>query len=136
MADLLIVDDDADVCELLDELLRAEGYAVRVAHDGLEGLTALEARRPEVVLLDVEMPRLSGPAMAYEMFLRNAGLDAIPVILLSGRMNLSQIAAAVGTRYYLAKPYSLPDVLQLIARALHEHAPLRPHLPSIEASLR
>ncbi len=136
MADLLIVDDDPDVGEILEELLRAEGHTVRLAHDGLEGLAALDERRPDVVLLVVEMPRLSGPAMAYRMFLRDAGLEDVPIILLSGRLNLSRIAETVGTHYYLTKPYALEDVLQLLARALQEKAAPRPTLPDLEAGLR
>lgn len=136
MADLLAVDDDVDVSEALEELLRAEGHVVRVAHDGVEGLAALDERRPDLVLLDVEMPRLSGPAMAYRMFLHNTGLERIPIILLSGRMNLKAIAAAVGTDYYLAKPYSFTSALDLIARAMREHAAPRPHSRELAAIVR
>jgi CheY-like chemotaxis protein len=134
MADLLIVDDDPDVSEIFQELLAVEGHTVRVAYDGLQGLAALDERLPDVVLLDVEMPHLNGPAMAYRMFLHDAGFEHIPIILLSGRMDLRQVAAAVGTRYYLAKPYSFPKVLQLIALALEEKAAPLPRVHELAAS--
>ena len=136
MADLLIVDDDPDVCEVLGDSLRSEGHVVRVARDGLEGWEALDERLPDVVLLDVEMPRLSGPAMAYRMFLRDAGLEQVPIILLSGRMNLSEIAASVGTHYYLTKPYPFANVLALLKQALHERRAPQPQPRAVDASSR
>jgi len=136
MADVLVVDDDVDVSEALEELLRDEGHVVRVAHDGVEGMAALDERRPDLVLLDLEMPRLSGSAMAYRMFLHNAGWEHIPLILLSGRMDVKEIAATLGTEYYLAKPYSFTHVLDLIARATREHAAPRPRTRELAAIVR
>jgi DNA-binding NtrC family response regulator len=123
MADILVVDDDPDTAEALSDLLIIEGHQLRVAHDGVEGLACLDARLPNLVLLDVEMPRLNGPEMAFEMFLLNAGREKIPVVLLSGKLDLREVAAAIGTRYFLGKPYSFDVVLSVIARALDERAP-------------
>ena len=128
MADILIVDDDEDTAEALSELLLLYGHRLRVAHDGLEGLRCLDERLPDLVLLDVEMPRLSGPGMAYQMFLRDLGRERIPIVLLSGLLDLSEVASAVGTPYFLGKPYSIDAVLALIARALEEKAPPMPRL--------
>jgi CheY-like chemotaxis protein len=126
MADILLVDDDAEVAELLAEVLHLDGHAVRIARNGEEGIAQLSERRPELVLLDVEMPVLTGPEMAHRMFVRNCGDEKIPIVLLSGILRLSQVAAIVGTPYYLAKPYRLDEVLALIARALAERAQPRP----------
>jgi CheY-like chemotaxis protein len=122
MAELLLVDDDLETAELLAEILRMEGHQVHVGGDGTEGLAYLASHTPELVLLDVEMPVLTGPAMARLMFLHDAGLEAIPVLLLSGVLELPEIAASVGTRYFLAKPYTLEAVIALVARALAERA--------------
>jgi len=125
MADILVVDDDRDTADALSDFLTMEGHQVRIAGDGLEGLTCLDARLPDLVLLDVEMPRLTGPEMAYEMLVRNVGREKIPIVLLSGFLNLRQVAARVGTKYFLGKPYSIDAALALIARALEERsAPL------------
>lgn len=129
MANLLVVDDDDDIVEGLEDLLAPEGHTVLVAHDGVEGLARLDEAVVDAVLLDVEMPRLTGPQMAYEMFLRDAGREKIPIILLSGQMDLRRIAAIVGTRYYLAKPYSVDDLFAMIDRALVEQAPPTPKFP-------
>lgn len=126
MADLLIVDDDMDMAELLGEALAHRGHQIRIAHDGEAGLRELAIRMPDAVLLDVEMPILDGPGMAYEMFIRNCGLEAIPIILLSGVVDLERIAARVGTPYFLGKPYALGAVRALCERALTERTPPTP----------
>jgi CheY-like chemotaxis protein len=75
MAYVLVVDDDVDVGDLLADLLREEGHDVQVARNGREGVTLLRAKRPDLVLLDVEMPVLTGPEMAYEMLLHDLGWE-------------------------------------------------------------
>ena len=97
MADLLIVDDDADMLELLADFLRGEGHDVRVAHDGAEGFQLIRNKTPDLVLLDVEMPIVTGPEMAHELFVHNVGLELIPLVLSSGILSLHQVAATVGT---------------------------------------
>lgn len=128
MADLLIVDDDMDVGDLLADLLRDEGHEVRIARNGREGLAMVKARRPDLVLLDVEMPGLNGPEMAYAMFLHDMGLEQIPILLLSGVLGLSEVARLVGTPYFLAKPYDMKHLRAFIAEALVERIPPHPQL--------
>src|SRR5262245_54279004 len=123
MAEVLVVDDDQDIVEALVDVLECEGYAVRTARDGVEGLECLKSRPFDLILLDVEMPRLNGPDMAYRMFVRDAGDEEIPIVLLSANLNLARVAASVGTPYFLAKPYSVDSLLALMARALSEHIP-------------
>jgi DNA-binding NtrC family response regulator len=126
MAYLVIVDDDVDMAELLSDFLRSQGHEVRVATDGAEGLGLVRGRAPDVLLLDVEMPLVNGPAMAERMLVHDAGLEKIPVILTSGVLNLADVAADVGTPYLLAKPYALDTLNQLIDRALSERRAPRP----------
>jgi CheY-like chemotaxis protein len=128
MADLLIVDDDVDTVEALVDLLDCYGHRIRTARDGVEGLARIRSGPVDLILLDVEMPRLTGPEMAYAMFLRDAGEEKIPIVLLSGKLDLPRVAAAVGTPYYLPKPYSVDALLALMARALDERTPPRPRL--------
>ena len=98
-----------------------------MGYDGLEALRLISERRPDVVLFDVEMPALSGPDAAYVLVLRNCGDEKIPVVLLSGVIDLPDVAACVGTPYYLAKPYNLDEVLQLLQHVLDERiAPTPP----------
>ncbi len=121
MADLLLVDDDGDIVEALAELLRLEGHEVRTARNGAEGLQALHAAPlPDVVVLDVDMPVMGGPAMAHQMLLHDAGEEKIPVTLVSGRPDLPQIAARMGTPYFVPKGTDFDKFLNVLDRALRE----------------
>jgi DNA-binding NtrC family response regulator len=120
MADLLVVDDDVDVADTISYVLEADGHSVRVALDGISGLASVRARIPEAIVLDVDMPRLDGPGMAYQLFLADAHYCKIPIVLVSGVANLRDVAARVGTPYALAKPYGIDDLVRIVARALRE----------------
>src|SRR4051812_21624159 len=104
MTDVLLVDDDDDSRFLLGELLTSAGHDVRTARDGIEALTLIDERYPQLVVSDVEMPHLDGPAMVYRLFVEDLGRENIPLIFVSGHPNLRAIAEAVGTPYYLSKP--------------------------------
>jgi len=129
MADILVVEDDVDVAEALSELLALDGHRVRTACDGVDGLACLDAGLPDLVLLDIEMPRMTGPDMVYRMLLADLGREKIPVILLSGEIDLPRTAAALGTPYAVRKPYTLDEVAAVIARALRERTPPTPPPP-------
>jgi CheY-like chemotaxis protein len=124
LARLLLVDDDHDAVEVLGELLRFEGHEVRTACTGEEGLELLRAAPlPDVVVLDVEMPVLGGPGMANRMFLHGAGEEKVPVILVSGRADLAEIAGRMGTRYFVQKPPDFAKFLSVLGKALDERSP-------------
>ncbi|MBX3154774.1 MAG: response regulator [Deltaproteobacteria bacterium] len=134
MADVLIIDDDPDSADVLASVMQAQGHEVRVGYDGQEGMNLVDARRPDLVLLDVEMPVLTGPGMAHRMFVHDMGLEMIPIILLSGVHNLTEVAAQVGTPYYLLKPYPLAKLVALLKRVLVERvAPSPPGLQPLHA---
>jgi CheY-like chemotaxis protein len=128
MARLLLVEDDPDVADPLVELLRAEGHTVWVARNGKEGLALLEVEKPELIICDVEMPVLSGPDMAWQVFLRDAGSELIPILLISGVAELHLVAQKVGTSYFLGKPFTVEKLLAKLALALTERAPPHPKL--------
>ena len=121
MANLLLVDDNNDLVNTLGEILRGEGHEVRTASTGQEGLLVLRsAPLPDAVVLDVDMPVLSGPGMAHKMMRHDIGEEKIPIILMSGRDDLPKIAQQMGTSYFLAKPPKLDAFLALVQRALRE----------------
>lgn len=126
MADLLVVEDDPDAGEALVAILRSHGHVVRIAYDGEHGLRLLSERLPDLALLDVEMPVLDGPGMVVRMFIRDAGLERVPIVLLSGVPDLRAVAARVGTPYYLAKPFPFAALDAMLGRALSERAPPSP----------
>ncbi len=137
MAEVLIVDDERDIVEALAELLVGEGHRVWIAYDGVEGLDCLRAKAVDLILLDVDMPRLSGPEMAYQVFLMDVGREKIFVVLLSATPDLAHVASVIGTPYFLAKPFPAEDLFRLMARALVEGKPPAPHWgPSLDEGPR
>jgi DNA-binding NtrC family response regulator len=121
VAHLLLVDDDHDLLEAFGELLRGEGHEVRTASTGEEGLEVLRAAPlPDAVVLDVDMPVLGRPGMAHEMLLHNVGEQHIPIVLVSARHDVKEIAGRMGTPYFLAKTDGFDALLKQLDRALRE----------------
>jgi CheY-like chemotaxis protein len=126
VADILIVDDDADLAAGLADLLELAGHRVRVASDGRAGIDALEERLPDLLVLDIEMPVLDGPGMANEMLVHDCGRENVPILLSSGYFELARIAARVGTPYSVGKPCSIAQFMAVLGRAIVEHQPPQP----------
>ena len=90
---LLVVDDD-DTRETLAELLRDEGYAVSTARDGAQALELLEAERPDLVLLDIVMPRTTGIELLSRLRQRYSPAE-LPVIMMSAKDQSTDVVAAL-----------------------------------------
>ena len=124
--DVLLLEDSEDFCLLLVMQLECAGHEVRVGRNGVDGLRLLDQRFPQIVITDVEMPVLDGPAMIHRMFVEDVGRENIPVILISANPRLREIALAVGTPYFLEKPFEAKQLFGVIARAVSEVRPPRP----------
>lgn len=119
-ARVLIVEDDEDIAESLATLLDAEGFQAAIAGDGPSGVEQAASLRPDVILLDLMLPRLDGVGVAAELKRRGGGLERIPLILLSAGRQVEEAALEVGTPYFLPKPFDLESILSLLERALRE----------------
>jgi CheY-like chemotaxis protein len=126
VADVVIIDDDVDLALTVRDVLELGGHTVRTAFNGAEGLAAITARHPDVILLDVEMPVLDGPSMAYELLVTNAGKELIPIVLSSGYAEIDAIADRIGTPYTIRKPCSIAALTEVLDRACRERRPPRP----------
>jgi len=116
---ILILEDDPSVRTLLEKSLSARGYRVRVCEDGLAGLTALESWTPDLLIVDVMMPRLDG--MTFVRAIKNRGeTKPIPVIFLTAKNDPKSMIAGInlGARYYITKPFVVEELLQKIQKAL------------------
>lgn len=119
-ARILVVDDEADIAGILGALLRRAGHEVRAAGDGLEALEMIGREPPDLVLLDVRMPRLDGLETLRR--LRHApGTARLPVIVLTANAEPADQARALaaGADACVAKPFEAADVLARV-RALLE----------------
>ena len=116
--EVLVVDDEADIRELVSGVLEDEGYAVRSAADSNSALDAVEDRRPSMVLLDVWLQgsRLDGIQLLQEIKRRD---PSIPVLMISGHGNLDTAVAAVreGAVDFIEKPFEAERLIYLVDRA-------------------
>jgi CheY-like chemotaxis protein len=106
---VLVVDDDLDIRDVLVELLEGEGYRVSAAGDGQQALREASRNPPDVILLDLMMPVMSGWQFRAAQ-LRDPVLARIPVVVLSAFANDLDVAA------FVPKPFFIEEVLDTIRR--------------------
>ena len=114
---VLVVDDDAHLREFVRLNLEREGYSVREATSAEEGLRALEEQPPDLILLDVMMPRVDGWEMLRAVQERH-GVGAIPVIMYSGKVEEAAEAAERGARAFIGKPFDPGQLLEATKQLL------------------
>jgi chemosensory pili system protein ChpA (sensor histidine kinase/response regulator) len=114
---VLVVDDSLTVRRVTQRLLTREGYRVTLAKDGIDALERLAEERPQVVLSDIEMPRMDGFDLVRNIR-GDKALRDLPVIMITSRIAQKHrdYAAELGVDHYLGKPYSEEDLLALIGR--------------------
>ncbi len=114
---VLVVDDSLTVRRVTQRLLVREGYRVELAKDGIEALERLAESLPQVVLSDIEMPRMDGFDLVRNIR-GDSRLRSLPVIMITSRIAQKHrdYAAELGVDHYLGKPYSEEDLLALIGR--------------------
>ncbi len=116
---ILVIEDDASVRTLLEKSLAARGYRVSCCEDGLAGLTALEGTKPDLIIVDIMMPRLDG--MTFVKAIKGNGeTKPIPVIFLTAKNDPKSMIAGInlGARFYVTKPFVIDDLLSKVQKAL------------------
>jgi DNA-binding response OmpR family regulator len=116
MPDVLVVDDEPVVRDVLGRYLTREGFSVREAHDGEQALASIRAAAPQVVVLDLMLPRLSGLDVLKLVRLESD----LPVIILSARVSEEERIAGLklGADDYIVKPYSPREVVERVRAVL------------------
>jgi chemosensory pili system protein ChpA (sensor histidine kinase/response regulator) len=116
---VLIVDDSLTIRKVTSRLMTREGYAVETARDGFEALQAVNERLPDVILLDIEMPKMDGFEFA-KLMKGDVKTRNIPIIMITSRTaeKHRQRAKELGVDAYLGKPYQEEELLEVIQKAL------------------
>ena len=118
-SDILIVDDEADIRELISGILEDEGHGTRLAKDSDETLAAIEERRPSLVILDIWLQGSKLDGLELLDRIKRAHPD-LPVVIISGHGNIETAVAAIkrGAYDYIEKPFKADRLVLIVARAL------------------
>ena len=118
---ILIADDEPNIVVSLEFLMKQQGYEVKVARDGEEALAAVAAFGPDLILLDVMMPRMSGYDLCQKLR-ENPAWQGIKIIMLSAKGRDVEVTKgmAVGADAYVTKPFSTKDLLATVQAMLGE----------------
>ncbi len=123
---VLVVDDDEDIRQLIGRSLANRGYEVALAASGEDGIASALADRPDVIILDVEMPGMDGIQTCQEL----RRTLYVPIIFLSVRSDETDIVLGlgVGADNYLTKPFKIPELLAHVDAAIRRQTQyIRPH---------
>ena len=124
-ATILIVEDEQDIRELLAYNLEKEGYATVQAADGKEGLELARSRKPDLILLDLMLPKMDGLAVCRELE-RDSGTVRIPIIMLTARgEDVDRILGfELGADDYITKPFSPKELVARIKAVMRRISPM------------
>ncbi len=116
---ILIVDDEPNIVISLEFLMRREGFEVGVARDGEEALMRIRDERPDLVLLDVMMPKINGFEVC-ERVRADPALAGTRILMLTAKGREAEVAKglALGADAYVAKPFSTRDLVQRVKSLL------------------
>lgn len=120
---VLVVDDQPHIVRLIQVNLEKEGFQVVTAGDGVEGLQKLHALKPDLVILDVIMPRKDGFEVLREIK-TDPSLSEIPVVMLTVKTHNADIVQGLreGAELYLPKPFHPKELVSMVKRVLEEGA--------------
>ena len=117
---ILCIDDDSNICDLLCMYLQKEGYEVRTAQDGLEGISLFRTYEPDLVLLDIMMPRMDGWQVCQEI--RKQSSKPIIMVTAKGETIDKVLGLELGADDFIVKPFDMKEVCARIKAVLRRYA--------------
>ncbi|MFC1703899.1 response regulator [Candidatus Omnitrophota bacterium] len=114
---VLVIDDEIKIIRMVRLRLEAAQYIVTTASDGEEGLEKLKQEKPDLIILDVMMPKLGGYEFITKMK-EDAAVAATPVIVLTGNPRMKELFAMEGVRDYIVKPFVGDELLEKVRNSL------------------
>jgi DNA-binding response OmpR family regulator len=127
-ARVAVIDDEPAICSLLEYELKEAGFDVRTARDGLAGLALIKEWEPEIILLDVMMPKIDG----ISILPRYRGLTQAPIFIISAKGGTDDKVLGLerGADQYVAKPFEVPELVARLRSALRRPLLDKPELLS------
>jgi GAF domain-containing protein/DNA-binding NarL/FixJ family response regulator len=116
---ILIIEDEQDIAQLMMVLMQERGYQTIVAFDGAEGLKLALNERPDLILLDMRLPKMDGMQVLYRLHQRQANIPVV-VVTAWGSEELAVQALRMGVKDYVNKPFDSKELLVTVERALAE----------------
>ena len=117
---ILVIDDDANIGELLRVFLEKESYAVEVAHDGVAGLASFKQSEPDLVLLDIMLPKKDGWQVCREI--REISQKPIIMITAKGEVFDKVLGLELGADDFIVKPFDMKEVLARVKAVLRRYS--------------
>ena len=117
---ILVIDDDINICDLLRMYLEKEGYEVRTANDGVEAMTAFRMYEPDLVLLDIMLPKKDGWQICREI--REQSSKPVIMISAKGETIDKVLGLELGADDYIVKPLDMKEVFARIKAVLRRYA--------------
>jgi two-component system phosphate regulon response regulator PhoB len=123
---ILVVEDEADMAELVAMRLRREGYLVEVAPDGLRALETIRAAAPDLAIVDIMLPVLSGTDLVTELR-QDPRTSTVPIIMMTAKGEETDIVVGLrlGADDYVTKPFSMSVLVARVAAVLRRAAAMR-----------
>jgi len=122
--DILIIEDDSAIVDFMTEALKEDGYPVRSAQDGEQGLSEIETALPALVLLDLYMPGIT--ASEFLERLHSNGLSDVPLIIMTADSKAPEYVSIQRDVTFLLKPFDLDMLMACVARFLPPPSTPRP----------
>lgn len=118
---ILIVDDEPEIREVVGMMLSEHGYRIRAAADGVEALEIIKEKAPDLILLDMNMPRMGGVVFYHNIANTYDGSPRYPVLVITGRTTLEQLFKDFKVDGFISKPFNFDDLLAAVERTLEKH---------------
>jgi len=112
---ILVVDDDPTLIKVVKPYLESHGFAVTVAYDGDQGIESAKKECPDLIVLDVQMPKMNGYTFIFELK-KVVDLRTLPIIVLTAKEGMAEIFKVEGVKEYICKPFKPEALLTAIKK--------------------
>ena len=117
---ILLIDDEVNLQQLIKITLNAKNYHVETAGNGLEGLAKLETMKPDLIILDMNMPKMGGLEF-YQKICDGTDRPRHPVLVLTARANMEQLFKPLNIDGFMAKPFEINDLLHEVETIIQKN---------------